>query len=124
LKDILLVSFGALLGANFRFIIYEKLESKNLINDYRILIINTFASFFLGLFISLLPRISYFDYSSQLVLFFSIGLLGSLSTFSTFIYDLVRILMKFEFFSALKLFFISISLGIIALAFGCFLGNH
>ncbi len=124
MKDILLVSFGALLGANFRFIIYQKLEDKHLINDYRILIINTFASFFLGLFIAILPQISYYDYSSQLALFFLIGLLGSLSTFSTFIYDLVTILIKFEFFSALKLFFISMLLGIVALAVGYFLGNQ
>ncbi|WP_269623818.1 fluoride efflux transporter FluC [Prochlorococcus marinus] len=123
LQDIFLISCGAILGANIRFIIYEKLNKIDLINDFRILLINTLASFFLGIFLSVLPRISYYDFSYQLLLFFSIGLLGSLSTFSTFVYDLYKILIKFKFVSAFRLFFISVSLGTIALALGFFLGH-
>ena len=52
-----------------------------------ILVINTFSSFILGLFISILPKIKSLTFSSQLALFFLIGFLGSLSTFSTFVYD-------------------------------------
>ena len=124
LKDIFLVSFGAFLGANIRFIMYEKFKKINLINDFSILIINTFASFCMGVFLSFLPRINSYEVSHQLVLFFSIGFLGSLSTFSTFVYDLCYVFRKFSFCSALKLFLISIFLGIIFLAFGFFLGNQ
>ena len=124
MSDILFVSFGAILGANTRFKIYYELEKLNLKKDFFILIINTFASFCLGLFLSLVEKFSSFTYSYQLILFFSIGFLGSLSTFSSFVYDLFDLCLQLEFFRALKLFIISVSIGIIAFAFGFFLGNQ
>ena len=87
MQDILLITIGSILGANTRFIIYKQLEKKKLNKNYIILVINIFSSFLLGLFLSVLSRNGSLIYSYQLVLFFSIGLLGSLSTFSTFIYD-------------------------------------
>ncbi|WP_269603672.1 fluoride efflux transporter FluC [Prochlorococcus marinus] len=123
MQDILLVSLGAVLGANLRFIIYKKLKTCKSIKYFRILIINTFSSFFLGLFISLMPQISSLNYSYTLVLFILIGFLGSLSTFSTFVYELFEMFRQLYFFRALKLLMISLSLGIIALALGLFLGN-
>ena len=45
MAEILLVSIGAILGANLRFKISNKLEKINLSKDFVILIINTFASF-------------------------------------------------------------------------------
>ncbi len=112
------------MGVNIRFILFQELKKNILINDFSILIINTFSSFLLGIFLSVLPRISSYDFSYKLVLFFSIGLLGSLSTFSTFVYDLCNTFVEFKFFSALKIFFISMFLGIISLAFGLYLGNQ
>jgi len=123
LDKILFVSFGAILGANSRFLISNKLEKLNFRKDFFILIINTLASFFLGLFLSLIERFSYFSYSYQLVLFIAIGFLGSFSTFSSFIYDLFDLCLQFKFSRAIKLFIISLSAGIIAFAFGFFLGN-
>ena len=123
MQDILFVSFGAIFGANFRFILYEKFEKNKLIKDFRILIINIFASFLLGFFLSLISRINSFNFSDQLVLFFLVGFLGSLSTFSTFMYELFEMSLKLNFFKALKLFFISFFIAIFALAFGFFLGN-
>ena len=124
MSEILFVSIGAILGANSRFIIHNKLAKLNLNKYSLILIINTFASFSLGLFLSLLEQFRAFNYYYQLVLFFSIGFFGSLSTFSSFIYDLFDLCLKLKFFRALKLFFISVSVGIIAFAFGFFLGNQ
>ena len=86
-----------------------------------ILLINIFSSFLLGLFVSILPKIIYLNLSSQFVLFFVIGFLGSLSTFSTFVYDLFDSALKFNFPRALKSFALSISLGIIAIALGTLL---
>ena len=83
MSDILFVSIGAILGANIRFKIHHKLGNLNLDKGFLILIINTFASFGLGLFLSLVEQ-----------------------------------------FRALKLFIISVSIGIIACAFGFFLGNQ
>ena len=124
MAEILLVSVGAILGANIRFKIHNKLEKINLSKDFIILIINTFASFCLGLFLSLVGRLGALTYYYQLVLFFSIGFLGSLSTFSSFVYDLFDLFLQLKFFRALRLFIMSASIGIIAFSFGLFLGNQ
>ena len=123
LKDVLLITFGAVLGANTRFIIYQKLEKINLSNNHIILVINTFSSFLLGLFLSFSSKIDSFTYSYQSELFFSIGLLGSLSTFSAFISDLYNLFIKLEFYKTLRLFIISLTLGILSFAVGFFIMN-
>ena len=111
-----------MLGANTRFIIYKQLEKKKLNKNYIILVINIFSSFLLGLFLSVLSQNSSLRYSYQLVLFFSIGLLGSLSTFSTFIYDVYDLFKKFKFYRAFKLLIISLTLGILFFSIGFLLG--
>ncbi len=122
LQDILLIIIGSILGANTRFIIYKQLEKKKLYKNYIILLINTFSSFLLGLFLSFLSQISSFRYSYQLGLFFSIGLLGSLSTFSTFIFDAYDLFRKFKFFRAFELLIISLTLGVLLFSIGFLLG--
>ena len=97
IQDVLLVSFGSAFGVSIRYIIYQKLEKINLSKNYTILFINTLSSFFLGLLFSILSHISYLSYSYKLGLFFSIGLLGSLSTFSSFIYDLYDLFIQLKF---------------------------
>ena len=124
MDEILFVSLGAILGANTRFKIHSKLEELNLNKYFLILIVNTFSSLLLGLFIALLENLSYFIYSYQLILFFSIGFLGSLSTFSSFVYDLVNLCLQLKFSRALNLSIISVSLGIGAFALGFLLANH
>ena len=124
LKDVLLITFGAVLGANTRFTISQKLEKINLSNNHIILLINTFSSFLLGLFLSISSRIDSFSYSYQLGLFFSIGLLGSLSSFSTFIYDLYQLVIQLKFYRAFKLFAISLTLGILSFSLGLVLGQQ
>ncbi len=118
MSEIFLVSFGAILGANTRFISLRKLEKFNLSKDFFILIINTFASFLLGLFLSLLEHFNSFIYSYQLLLFFAVGFLGSFSSFSTFLYDLFDLCLQSKLFRALKLFTMSLFLGIIAFVVG------
>ncbi len=122
-QDILLVSFGALLGVNIRYIIYSKLQIKNVRKEYIFLLVNTFASFSLGFFLSLFSQITFLNSSYELALFFLVGFLGSLSTFSTFIYDLFDLFLQFKFLSAIKLFVLSSSLGIISFAVGIALND-
>ena len=124
LQEFILVASGAIIGVNTRFIIYKKLEKINLNKNYIILLINTFSSFFLGLFISILSQTSSLSYSYKLGLFFAIGLLGSLSTFSTFIYDLYQLVIQLKFSRAFKLYAISLNLGILSFAFGFLLGMN
>ena len=121
-QDVILISFGAVIGANTRFIIYKKLDKLNLSKNLIILLINILSSFFLGLFLSILSHFGSISHDYKLVLFFSIGLLGSLSTFSTFIYDLYDLFVKLKFYKAFKLFIISFLLGLLAFAVGFLLG--
>ena len=117
-QDVIVISFGAVLGANTRFIIYKKLNKLNISKNFIVLLINIFSSFFLGLFLSISSQSDSVSYSSKLVLFFSIGLLGSLSTFSSFIYDLYGLLIKLKFYTAFKLFIIYLTSGLLAFVVG------
>ena len=123
MSEIFFISLGAILGANTRFKIHCELEKLNIRKDFLILVINTFASFFLGLFLSIIEQLGSISYSYQLIAFFSIGFLGSLSTFSSFVCDLFDLCLQLKFARALKLFLISLSFGIIAFTFGLLLGN-
>ena len=123
LQDIILITIGAVFGVNSRFLIYQKFKEMNINGEFSIFLINTFSSFFLGFFISISSKITSLNVSSQLVLFFVIGFIGSLSTFSTFIYDLFDLVLKLNFFRAFNLLIFSLSLGIVSLAFGFLLGN-
>ena len=124
MEEILLVSFGAILGANTRFEIYNKFKKLYLNRNFSLLIINTFASFCLGIFLSIAKDVDTFVSSTKLALFFSIGFLGSLSTFSSFVYDLFELSLQFKFIRALNLFIFSSSLGVIAFAFGFSLSKN
>ncbi len=123
LKDVLIIAFGAFLGVNTRFIIYKKLEKINFSKNYIIVLINTVSSFFLGLCFSISSQNNSSIYSYHLILMVSIGLLGSLSTFSAFIYDLYELLIQSKLYRAFKLFVISITLGILFFIFGFLLGT-
>ncbi|MBW3042860.1 chromosome condensation protein CrcB [Prochlorococcus marinus XMU1408] len=124
LLDIILVSIGAILGANLRFLIYRKLEKIQLKKDLIILLINIFSSFLLGLFFSILPDISFATDYYQFGLFFSIGFIGSLSTFSTFIYDLFELFTQSKFNRSFNIFIISLTMGMAGLVFGLLLGKQ
>ena len=124
MAEILLVSFGAILGANTRFKISNQLENLQLSKSYSILIINICSSFILGFFLSIIEKFSSFIYYYQLLLFFSIGFLGSLSTFSSFIYDLFGLCLQLKISRAFVIFVISTFLGILAFAFGFLSGNQ
>tara|TARA_Y100001968_G_C19240288_1_gene659067 strand:- start:322 stop:711 length:390 start_codon:yes stop_codon:yes gene_type:complete len=122
IQSFLLVSIGAIIGSNLRYKIYKKLTRLKIKKDVIILFINILASFLLGLFYSILIK-NNFNYSYQLGLFFSIGFLGSLSTFSTFIYDLFELSYQLKMTRAVNIFCFSLLFGIISLAFGYFLGS-
>ena len=117
-QDVVLISCGAALGANTRFIIYKKLNKLNISKNSIILLINIISSFLLGLFLSTSSQIGSVTSSSELFLFFSIGILGSFSTFSSFIYDLYDLFTQLKFYIAFQLFIISLTSGLLAFAVG------
>ena len=122
MSDILLIAFGAILGANARFFIYKELEKFNLSKNSIVLLINTFSSFFLGLILSVSSKISSSIYAYELGLIVSIGILGSLSTFSTFMYDLYELFEQLKFYRVFLFLFISLTSGIVSFALGYLLG--
>lgn len=123
LQDIILIAIGAVFGVNSRFLIYQKLNEININRKFSIFLINIFSCFFLGFFISISSNVKSLNVSSQLALFFVIGFIGSLSTFSTFIYDLFELCREYKFLKALNLFIFSFSLGTSALVLGSLFGN-
>ena len=107
-----------------RFAIYHELQKRKVSKDFILLLVNTSSCFCLGLFLSILSQISSLNFSYKLGLFFSIGFLGSLSTFSTLIYDLFELFVGLKFYKALGIFMISLNLGIIFFAIGFLFGGQ
>ena len=89
--------FHILLGSTFGIILrlFIKYNFKKKISVYynHSLIVNLLSSLFLGIFIGLQ------SINKNLLLFFSVGFLGCLSTFSSFIYELFNLLQKRKFIS-------------------------
>ena len=82
-------TFGLIIRMFVKYIIgREKVFSYN-----TILIVNVLATLFLGIFVGL--NIT----NKNLVLFFSIGFLGCLSTFSSFIYQLFNLIKERKYLS-------------------------
>ena len=82
-------TFGLIIRMFVKYIIgREKVFSYN-----TILIVNVLATLFLGIFVGL--NIT----NKNLVLFFSVGFLGCLSTFSSFIYQLFNLIKERKYLS-------------------------
>ena len=120
----ILVSIGAILGSNTRFLIFKSLDRVLIKKDFIILFINNLASFLLGFFSAILTKNSSLDLIYELELLIIIGFLGGLSTFSAFIYDLYVLSFNFKFFKVFKILIFSIAFGFICLALGFLLGNQ
>ena len=124
IKSFLLVSIGAVIGSNIRFITYKTLEKIYIKRSIIIFIINNLASFLLGLTYAILKNYSSYKYSYQLALLFVIGLLGSMSTFSAFINNIFKTSYNFKFLRTTKIFILSIFFSFIFLTVGYLLGNQ
>ena len=119
LQDIILITIGAVFGVNSRFLIYQKLKEININGKFSIFLINIISCFFLGFFISISSNIKSLNVSSQLALFFVIGFIGSLSTFSTFIIEVLESLFERNWIRSFSMItyslFISFTVGFIGL---------
>ncbi len=119
-----LVSFGAGIGAYIRFLLVERLRLFSFKNQ-TILSINLFSSFAVGFFSSLISSPNYRDYnhSSELMLLVCVGFLGGLSTFSSFIVDVLKLIGQRNFLGSVYLLIFSVLGGLIAAALGIVVGN-
>ena len=113
LKSILLVSLGAVPGAWLRFQLINHFEPIVPAKHWATLAVNIGASFCLGLLVAL----------NQLMLLLATGFLGSLSTFSTFVVELLVLLHKQAPAEALLLALASVVSGLLALELGLAIGG-
>ncbi len=87
LNDALFVSIGGVLGAWLRFYLVNKLRLIFSNNYCCTFVVNMLATFSLALLLGLHAQNGYIDRGAPQILFFCVGFLGSLSTFSTFIFE-------------------------------------
>ena len=116
-----IISTGSLLGANLRYILITRFCSIKLRKSGRILLVNLIASVILGTSLSL--NNSDLKIYRQLVILFLLGFAGSLSTFSSFIYDLFKLSIKRKYKDISIIIFLSIFLGLLSISLGLLVVN-
>ena len=95
LDSVIHILAGSTLGLTVRIFIKYISGREKIFTSNTILIVNVLASLFLGIFVSL--NIT----NKNLILFFYVGFLGCLSTFSSFIYQLFQLIQERKYFKLL-----------------------
>ena len=95
LDSVISILAGSTLGLIVRMFIKYISGREKIFTSNTILIVNVLASLFLGIFVSL--NIT----NKNLILFFYVGFLGCLSTFSSFIYQLFYLIQERKYFKLL-----------------------
>ena len=95
LESVIHILAGSTLGFIARMYIKYISGREKIFTSNNILIVNILASLFLGIFVSL--NIT----NKNLILFFYVGFLGCLSTFSSFIYQLFQLIQERKYFKLL-----------------------
>ena len=95
LDSVIHILAGSTLGLIVRMVIKYISGREKIFTSNTILIVNVLASLFLGIFVSL--NIT----NKNLILFFYVGFLGCLSTFSSFIYQLFYLIQERKYFKLL-----------------------
>jgi len=122
-QNIACLSFGAVLGAALRL---------TLINYFRKLIspvywsttlVNLIACFFFGIALAWAPKYSSSYFFEQINFFFNVGFLGSLSTFSTYVVEIIDNLQKQDIRQLLLLLTAPIICSMFIVALGYAIGN-
>lgn len=122
MQTFLIISLGAILGANCRYWLGGWAAQRLGVEfPYGNLIINLSGSFILGLFMALV--LDRFLISPQWRVFFAIGFLGSYTTFSSYAYESVVLILDGQYFPGLLNLFGSSFLGGVAALFGILLGK-
>ena len=118
LINFFLVSLGAILGTSLRLSIiniFESIFNKSFLGVFTV---NNIATFLFGILLGLLNRYQFNLSSNPFSLLLGIGFLGSLSTFSSFVMELLEFLIDKKW----KQFFIFSSLSITSGILVAFIG--
>ena len=116
LLKIFLIALGAIIGANIRYFFLRKLEILKY-TEYRLLSINLFSSFILGLLFPFFIKTN-LKIEEELIILFLFSFIGSLSSFSTFISDFYMLILNNNLKRSTLLIIFSIVLGILFFNFG------
>ena len=120
-SDVLLVSVGAVPGAWLRLILVNRWSPIVPKKHWGTFAVNVIACFALGLVLSLLEAVPQ-DAKAPLALLIAVGFFGSLSTFSTFVLELLAELQARRPATATLLALASVVVGLMAAAAGYGLG--
>jgi CrcB protein len=122
IENFLLISLGAVLGANARYWLGTWVAQKwGSTFPVGTLLINVTGSFLLGLFMTLATERFLIDPRWRLLV--AVGFLGAYTTFSTFTYESFNLLFKGQWVPGLLNLLGSSLLGILAVGLGVYLGK-
>lgn len=122
MEKFLLISAGAILGANARYWIGDWAAQKLGANfPYGTFIINISGSLLIGFFLTLATERLLIDPRWRLLI--AVGFLGAYTTFSTFAFESFNLLTKGQWLAGLGNLFGSTVLGVAAVALGVYLGK-
>ena len=124
--EAILVALGAIPGAWLRLRVVNHFEPVVPHKHWGTFVVNMSAAFFLGLFSGLhalqLKACSGVDGTAPMMLLVGVGFFGSLSTFSTFVVELLNTLQSRQFLQFVGLMVFSLVVGLLAAAAGYQLG--
>ena len=122
LEKFLIISAGAILGANTRYWLSDWAARRwGSGFPYGTLLINLSGSFLLGLFMAL--ALNRFALDPRLRLLIAVGFLGAYTTFSTYTYESINLLLNGQWGLGLLNLFGSAILGVSAVGLGITLGR-
>ena len=122
MERFLLISAGAMLGANARYWVGEWAAQKWGVNfPYGTFIINFTGSLLLGFFLTLATERLMID--PRLRILIAVGFLGAYTTFSTYTYESFNMIFNGQWFPGLINLFGSTLLGFLAVGLGVFVGK-
>ena len=120
--EAILVALGAVPGAWLRLRVVNHFEPVVPHKHWGTFVVNVSAAFFLGLFSGLhalqLKACSGVDGTAPMMLLVGVGFFGSLSTFSTFVVELLNTLQSRQFLQFVGLMVFSLVIGLLAAAEG------
>ena len=122
-KSSLLIISGAIPGALLRMQVSKKLALYTQSKLLGLVILNTVATFFLGFFLAIQPKLEFISSNQELYLLLCVGFLGSFSTFSSFIFELYSFSLKHRFLDCFCMVLFSIFLGLFSVFLGQYFGN-
>ena len=124
--EAILVALGAIPGAWLRLRVVNHFEPVVPHKHWGTFVVNVSAAFFLGLFSGLhalqLKACSGVDGTAPMMLLVGVGFFGSLSTFSTFVVELLNTLQSRQVLQFVGLMVFSLVVGLLAAAAGYQLG--